>query len=227
MKNGTSPIREIFARIAGGYDAMNRIMSLALDRRWRRIALDLARSRPRSVLDLACGTGDSTLAIVRKFPHARVAGVDLTPEMMEIAKVKTCNHRESVEFFTADAADLGRFRDHEFQLIFCAFGFRNFPDKAKVLDECRRVLDSGGELVVLELFRPGSRIPGRLVSAWIAVCSALFARGQSREYAYLRRSMAATLDAGEFVRLAESRGFALAGRKNLFPSVTALRFKAV
>jgi demethylmenaquinone methyltransferase/2-methoxy-6-polyprenyl-1,4-benzoquinol methylase len=199
-------------------------MSLALDRRWRRIALDLARRRPRSVLDLACGTGDSTLAIVRKFPHARVAGVDFTPEMTAIAQTKTGN-RPGIGFYTADAADLGRFRDHEFQLVFCAFGFRNFPDKAKVLDECRRVLDSGGELVVLELFRPGSRIPGRLVSAWIAVCSALFARRQSREYAYLRRSMAATLDAGEFVRLAESRGFALAGRKNLFPSATALCFR--
>lgn len=225
MKSVASPVREIFARIAGGYDTMNRIMSLALDRRWRRVALDLARSRPRSVLDLACGTGDSTLAIVRKFPHARVAGVDLTPEMMEIGKVKTCNHRESVEFFTADAADLKDFADGDFQLVFCAFGFRNFPDKARALAECRRVLSLGGELVVLELFRPRRCILGGIVSAWIAFCSALFARGQSREYAYLRRSMANTLDAGEFVRLAESRGFALAGRKNLFPSATALCFR--
>lgn len=226
MKNDTSPIRDIFARIAGGYDAMNRIMSLSMDRRWRRIALGMVQSVPRAALDLACGTGDSTLAILRRFPHIRVAGVDLTPEMTAIAKVKTCKYRE-IDFFTADAADLRDFADGEFQLVFCAFGFRNFPDKAKALAECRRVLSPGGELVVLELFRPRRCILGGIVSAWIAFCSTLFARGQSREYAYLRRSMANTLDAGEFARVAEKHGFSLAEEKRLFPSATALRFKAV
>lgn len=227
MKNGTSPIREIFARIAGGYDAMNRIMSLSMDRRWRRIALGMVQIQVRAALDLACGTGDSTLAILRRFPHIRVAGVDLTPEMMEIAKVKTRKYRESVEFFTADAADLKDFADGDFQLVFCAFGFRNFPDKARALAECRRVLSLGGELVVLELFRPRRCILGGIVSAWIAFCSTLFARGKVKEYAYLRRSMANTLDAGEFARVAEKHGFSLAEEKRLFPSATALRFKAV
>lgn len=216
----------MFARIADRYDAMNRVMSLSMDRRWRRIALGMTDVDPVSVLDLACGTGDSTLEAARRFPSARVTGADLTPEMTALAEVKA-RGESRIGFAAADASDLGMFADGAFQLVFCAFGFRNFPDKSAVLRECRRVLDSGGELIVLELFRPRSRFLGSLVGAWITVCSSLFARGRSGEYAYLRRSMAETLDAASFVRLAEDNGFRAAGCKFLFPSATVLRLRAV
>ena len=79
----------IFSRIATRYDRMNSMMSLALDRRWRRIALQGTALPPQgAVLDLACGTGEFALELIRRFPDAAITGVDLTPEMLDLARKK-------------------------------------------------------------------------------------------------------------------------------------------
>ncbi len=215
-------MKRIFANIAARYDRMNRVMSLALDRRWRRAALASATLPPKgSVLDLACGTGDFTAEILRQCPEAAVVGVDLTPEMLDVARAKL-DGRGNVRLQAGDAQDLSVFPNAKFGMVVCAFGFRNFPDKAKALAECSRVLAPGGELVVLELFRPASRLVGTAVRAWLALIAFLFARGASAEYAYLRRSMAGTVSVDEFVVLAEQAGFAILHRRTLPPAATAL-----
>ena len=81
-----SAVRQHFAAIASVYDRANRVLSLGLDRSWRERAVRLLRGRCAAALDLACGTGDFSLAIARRFPGARVTGVDFTPEMLEIAR---------------------------------------------------------------------------------------------------------------------------------------------
>lgn len=215
-------MKTLFAHIAARYDRMNRVMSLALDRRWRRLALAAATLPPSgAVLDLACGTGDLTCEILRRCPEARITGVDLTPEMLALARIKL-GAAKGVRFQTGDAQDLADFPDGAFGLVTCAFGFRNFPDKAKALAACRRVLATDGELVVLELFRPASRLLGAIVNVWLAAVARLFAHGVRKEYAYLRCSITGTVSAEEFAMLAEAAGFIPLRRRFLFPAATCM-----
>ena len=219
-------MRGLFAHIAARYDRMNRIMSLTLDRRWRRLALDAVTLPPTgAVLDLACGTGDFTVAVHHRYPTAEIVGVDLTPEMLEIAQAKT-NGMNGIHFQTGDAQNLAGIPDGTFGLIVCAFGFRNFPDKSRALQACRRVLASGGELVVLELFHPVSRTLGLFVNVWLATIAFLFAHNARTEYAYLRRSVANTVSANAFESLAKEAGFTLLHRRFFFPAATCMVLKA-
>lgn len=224
-------MKDIFSSIATRYDRMNRIMSLSLDRRWRRKALDAVKM-PRSrtqfrelrALDIACGTGDFTVELLKRFPGMEVTGVDLTPEMIDIARAKTEDLDSSVNFAVGDAQDLGFIADETFDLIVCAFGFRNFPDKAKALAECDRLLKPSGELVVLELFRPRHRLLGITVNVWLSLIAHIFCGRKTREYAYLRHSIATTASADEFAKMAEAAGLQTIWRRTLFPAATALVF---
>ena len=199
-------------------------MSLGLDRRWRRIALHGIDLPPDSnILDLACGTGDFTLELLKRYPSAHITGVDITPEMMSIAK-KKLPEGNTVNFSVGDAQNLSFLKDGTFSLVVCAFGFRNFPDKAKALSECRRVLAPGGKLVVLELFRPGSKLLGTAVNAWLSIVSWIFAGEKSKEYQYLRKSVAGTVSAAGFITLAEQNGFTNNSNRFFPPAATSLVF---
>ena len=217
-------IRRLFTEIAGVYDRMNQVLSLGLDRRWRRKAAGLVRGNPRRILDLACGTGDFTFALARRFPEADITGVDLTAAMLDIARRK--NRSPRITFLEADAGDLAplRARSPAPELVSCAFGFRNFPDKAKALGEVNELIAANGELLVLEFFRPSNRLRGTLTSVWIAALTALFARGKADAYRHLRDSMRTTLSEAEFAGLASALGFVLVDRMFLLPCCTCLRF---
>ncbi len=219
-------MKGIFSSIAGRYDRMNRIMSLNLDRRWRSRALDAVHPpEDGSAVDLACGTGDFAIELLRRFPRLSVTGVDLTPEMLAVARRKCAGAGAAVRFVEGDAQRLSAIADASADLVVCAFGFRNFPDKAKALAECRRALRPSGELLVLELFRPGSRAVGALVSLWLALVARVFCRGRARQYAYLRDSIARTASPEEFAAMAEAAGFSPARRMDFLPSATALAFR--
>ena len=217
-----SDMKSLFGKIAGRYDTMNRIMSLGLDRLWRRAAIrGIEIPEGGRILDLACGTGDFTVEIARRWPDSRITGVDLTPEMIDIAR-KKLSDAGGVTFLAGDAQNLSMLETQGYSLIVCAFGFRNFPDKAKALSECRKLLAPGGRLIVLELFRPVSRTLGLLVDTWLSVVSRLFASGASAEYLYLRRSVANTVSAGEFADLAEGCGFAVNSSRFMPPAATCI-----
>ena len=200
-------------------------MSLGLDCLWRRSALKyIELPEGCKILDLACGTGDFTIELARRWPNAEIIGVDLTPEMLDIARVKLSEAR-NVTYLTGDAQNLSMLEAKQFSLVVCAFGFRNFPNKAKALSECHRLLADGGRLVVLELFRPTSRIIGTLVNTWIAVVSRIFASGASTEYRYLRRSVANTVTATDFITMAEGIGFSVCRSSFFLPAATCITLK--
>ena len=218
-------MQKLFSSIADRYDAMNRIMTFGLDLHWRRAALcGIDIPPPQNILDLACGTGDFTIEALRRWPSATVTGVDITPEMLDAARRKL-RGRPGAKFASGDAADLSGLPDGSFSLVMCAFGFRNFPDKAKVLGECFRLLAADGRLVVLELFRPSCRLSGVAVNIWIAAAARIFARKNLEEYAYLRKSVAGTVSADEFSAVATGAGFRECSRKFLVPSATAMTFE--
>ncbi len=135
-----------FDTIARTYDRLNRLMTLGLDRCWRKRAL---RGVQGNVLDVACGTGDMAVSLVER--GCTVTGVDISEEMLAIARQKA----PMVTFMIVDAEHLP-FPDASFDAVTCAFGVRNFVHLEQGLSEMLRVLKPGGQLVILELATPDS-----------------------------------------------------------------------
>lgn len=225
-------VRGTFTRIAGIYDRLNRLLTFGVDAVWRRRALerlaarapDLA-SRPARILDLAAGTGDFSIAAARRFPSSVVTGVDFTPAMLERGRAKVARAGLSgrIRLEEGDALAL-RFGDGGFDAVTCAFGFRNFPDKAAALLEAARALKPGGRLAVLEFFRPESRALGAFTSMWLGAASALFAFGRRGDYRYLRSSIAAAPAVADFIAMADAAGLVCESRAFFAPACTCLVF---
>lgn len=213
-------IRRLFTEIAAVYDRMNHLLSLGLDRRWRRRAVASVKGSPARILDLACGTGDFAFAAARRFPAAEIVGVDLTPAMLARARAKNTSPR--IVFREGDACAIPL--EGPFGLCLCAFGFRNFPDAGQALREVRRVLTADGELLVLEFFRPENAILGWITAGWLRLLSVLFAWRQRTAYRYLRESMQGMMPVSAFIAMAAKEGFALAERNFFLPCCTCLRF---
>ena len=144
-----------FDKIARTYDRLNRVMTLGLDRCWRRRAV---RGLLGNVLDVACGTGDMMLELLKR--GCTVTGVDLSEEMLEIARTKTAsaNFQLSTFNFQLGDAEALPFAEGEFDAVTCAFGVRNFVHLEQGLNEMLRVLKPGGRMVILELATPDSPI---------------------------------------------------------------------
>ena len=145
-----------FAKIADTYDRLNRVMTFGLDRRWRKRAVrefSILDSR-FSILDVACGTGDMVLELMKH--GCKVTGVDLSEEMLDIARKKTAsaNFQLSTFNFQLGDAEALPFAEGEFDAVTCAFGVRNFVHLDQGLSEMLRVLKPGGRMVILELATP-------------------------------------------------------------------------
>ncbi len=215
----------LFTDIAAVYDRMNHVLSLGRDVGWRDRAAALVKGAPARILDVAAGTGDFSFALARRFPEATVEGVDLTPAMLARARAKNAFPR--VSFRVDDAQRLATVADASCDLCSCAFGFRNFPDKRAALAAAARVLAPGGELLVLEFFRPQSRVLGACTALWVRTLAGLFVRRHAAAYAHLRESMKATVSEAEFVAFASEAGFTLRARRFFFPCCTCLIFVKV
>ena len=152
----------MFDGIAPDYDRLNHLMSLGVDRSWRRRALReiVTPQAPQQILDLACGTGDFSLAIARRMhPESHVTGVDLSEGMLAVMrdKVAAAGLQERISCEQGEAETL-RFPDGCFDVVTIAFGIRNFAQREAALREILRVLRPGGRLVILELSVPENRL---------------------------------------------------------------------
>jgi len=155
MESGRLPadgVRRMFDRIAPVYDAMNRVMTAGLDRRWRAETVREAVRPGDRVLDACCGTGDLALA-ARAAGAGSVVGVDFSEPMLERARRKA----PDVEWLRADVLALP-FGDGSFDAAVVGFGVRNVEDLEGALRELRRVLRPGGRLGVLEITTPGGAL---------------------------------------------------------------------
>jgi demethylmenaquinone methyltransferase/2-methoxy-6-polyprenyl-1,4-benzoquinol methylase len=141
-------VRSMFDRISPVYDAMNRTMTLGLDRRWRRAAAEAVVRSGDRVLDACCGTGDLALA-AKEAGAGSVTGLDFSPRMLERARAKS----REIEWVQGDLLAL-QFDDASFDAATVGFGVRNLEDLERGLAELRRVLRPGGRLAILEITQP-------------------------------------------------------------------------
>lgn len=147
-------IGQLFDRIAGTYDGLNHLLSLNIDRRWRRRAIRQMRPA-EDVLDVAIGTADLTLELLRQGKAKQITGIDLSRKMMEIgeSKVARSGYSERVRFDYGSAQQMP-YAGKAFDAVTCAYGVRNFADMDEGLREMHRVLRPGGQLMILEFSYP-------------------------------------------------------------------------
>jgi len=142
-----SEVRRLFDRIAPVYDAMNRVMTVGLDRSWRRLAVEAVVQPGDRVLDACCGTGDLAIAAEREGGH--VTGLDFSPAMLERARRKST----TIEWVEGDMLALP-FEDASFDAATVGFGVRNVVDLEHGLAELARILVPGGRVGILEITTP-------------------------------------------------------------------------
>ena len=212
----------MFARISPRYDLLNHLLSGNSDKRWRRIVVEKLRpllSPGAQVLDVACGTGDLSIALFEK-TRARVTGVDFCRPMLERAARK----QPRIAFVEGDALRLP-FGNDVFDAVTIAFGLRNLSSVEQGLGELRRVLKPNGWAAILEFSKPV--VPGfRSLAA--VYCTRLLPRiggmisGSRSAYEYLPDSVSRFPDQETLSGMMSVAGFAEVGFQNLTGGVAAL-----
>ncbi len=204
-------IELMFDNVAPRYDLLNRIISLGIDKHWRRKAIDiLAPLQPKRILDVATGTGDFALATLKLQPD-EIVGVDISTQMLAIAREKINKKRvgEIVKLKVGDAENLP-FEDNSFDAITVAFGVRNFEDLDKGLRELNRVLRKDGKLVILELTQPAKFPMKQLYDFYTMRILPLVGRLISKDqnaYTYLPESIRAFPEGNQFIQHLENCSF--------------------
>jgi len=215
-------VKEMFAGIAGRYDLLNHVLSLNIDRTWRRkVRRELADilGRPDAlVLDVACGTGDLSMELQRE-SKARVIGTDFCRPMLAIAAQKS-----RIDFVESDAMTLS-FADNTFDAATIAFGLRNLPNYEDGLRELCRVLKSGGKLVILECSHPRLPVFRELYDFYFnRVLPKIggLVSGSSAAYTYLPNSVAKFPNQKTLASMMERAGFTGIKFQNLTGGIAAL-----
>ncbi|MEW6714688.1 MAG: bifunctional demethylmenaquinone methyltransferase/2-methoxy-6-polyprenyl-1,4-benzoquinol methylase UbiE [Nitrospirota bacterium] len=204
-------IQTMFTTIAHRYDFLNMVLSLGIDKRWRRFAINqLLKSDKARYLDVATGTGDVALEIVRSIPGSKVNGVDFSEGMLEIGKEKVSNAGlgERINMGFGDATALP-FEDNTFDGSIIAFGIRNVQDYKKGISEMGRVVKKGGRVVILEFTTVQNRIIKPFYRFYISKVLPFIGEvisGKKGAYKYLPESMLAFPSPDEFKKTMEETG---------------------
>ncbi len=204
-------VRKMFDTISGNYDGLNRVISFGIDVKWRKkLVRLLAAKKPKSILDIATGTGDLAIALVDTGAE-QIVGLDISPGMLDIGrkKIKERQLHNTIEMVDGDSEALP-FEDGSFDAVTVAFGVRNFEDLDKGLSEIHRVLKPGGSFLVLETsvptrapFKQGYRIYTKYI---LPLIGRIFSRDRLA-YAYLSESAAAFPYGQAFNNILGKNGF--------------------
>ncbi len=213
-------IREMFDAIAPRYDFLNRLLSLGIDRRWRRFAVSQIQAPPNGrVLDIATGTGDIALEIARQTSSdIMIVGADISREMVEIGRQKVASspYAGRITFEIAPCEALP-FPDEQFDAITIAFGIRNVVDRLQGLKEMNRVLNRGGRSIILEFSTPTSPFFRAIYLFYflkvLPAIGGLFSKQSA--YKYLPDSVLEFPSREEFKGLMERAGFRNVTYRNL------------
>lgn len=187
-------ISSMFNTISGKYDILNHLLSFGTDIYWRRTMVRMIKQRnKKEVLDIACGTGDLTLALWKE--GMNVTGLDIAEKMVEIARKKSARFdrgkRDIPRYIISSASDLP-FNNSTFDAVTISFGIRNFEDRKRALNEIKRVLKPSGLVAIMEFSTPGNRfwrfLFGFYFNKVLPLAGKIISR-HSQAYSYLPESV--------------------------------------
>ncbi|MBF1458753.1 MAG: bifunctional demethylmenaquinone methyltransferase/2-methoxy-6-polyprenyl-1,4-benzoquinol methylase UbiE [Prevotella pallens] len=205
-------VEEMFDNIASTYDTLNHRLSWNIDKSWRKKAIRrLAPFSPKTILDIATGTGDFAIMSAKMLLPKTLIGADISDKMMEIGrqKVKEEGLEGIISFQKEDSLNL-TFPSNTFDAVTAAFGIRNFQDLEKGLGEMYRVLKKGGHLCIIELTTPISFPMKQLFKIYSKVVLPFYGRLISKDssaYDYLNKTIAAFPQGETMMNILQSAGF--------------------
>lgn len=219
-------VSEMFDNIAPKYDFLNHLLSLGIDRGWRKKALKLLDEvAHNNLLDVATGTGDFALEAMKKLEPEQITGIDISQGMLDHGKqkIKKAKLEDRIKMIHADCEDLP-FESNSFDAATVSFGVRNFENLSKGLKEVSRVLKPNGRFVILEFsrpkkwFRPIFQFYFRFI---LPTIGRLFSKDQ-RAYSYLPESVKVFPQGKEFASIFEESGFTEVKWKRLTAGVCTI-----
>ena len=204
-------VAAMFDSIASRYDLLNHVLSGGIDRRWRKKVINmLAEQQPKKILDIATGTGDLAIEAVRLNPD-KITGVDISEGMLAVGKekIKKLGLDNLITLQYADSTSLP-FEDNSFDAVTVAFGVRNFDNLEKGLYEMRRVVKTGGQVIILEFSQP-ERFPIKQLYSFysrkiLPVIGQLLSK-QRAAYEYLPESVKEFPHGNDFLKIMSDTGF--------------------
>ena len=213
-------VTDMFNRIAGRYDLMNRFLSARTDISWRKKAVRVLKpDRPRQILDVATGTGDMAIIACKILEPEKVIGIDISEQMLEFGRKKVDKEGlgEKIQLQVGDSETINH-SENTFDAVMVAFGVRNFENLENGLAEMLRVLKPGGRLVVLEFSKPRRKIVKGLYNLYMGIVAPQVARWfrQNKEaYQYLNATANAFPDRNLFTGILNKVGYSDTGFKPL------------
>jgi demethylmenaquinone methyltransferase / 2-methoxy-6-polyprenyl-1,4-benzoquinol methylase len=215
----SAQVSAMFDEVAHGYDRTRSILWLGQMRRWGRVtAASLAIAPGRTVLDVACGTGTSSVCLAQS--GAQVTGCDFSPGMLDVARTRA----PDIEFVFGDALKLP-FGDATFDAATISFGLRNVADTHRAITEMRRVVKPGGRLAICEFSHPPHRLVRAISTLYLRHGVPFIARRVSsspQAYDYLVESIAAWPDQAALADLMRGGGWGSVTWRNLSGGVVAV-----
>jgi demethylmenaquinone methyltransferase / 2-methoxy-6-polyprenyl-1,4-benzoquinol methylase len=204
-------IAKMFDNISHRYDFLNHFLSLGIDRGWRRKAIGfLAETAPRTILDVATGTGDFAIQALILNPE-KITGIDISEGMLDVGRKKIRDQalEGRIELMYGDSEKLP-FPENNFDAVTVAFGVRNFENLEQGMREIYRVLKPGGRAVVLEFSKPRKFPLKQLYHFYFTTILPRIGRIVSSDkaaYTYLPESVNAFPDGDDFLRILNDIGF--------------------
>lgn len=211
-KGKKEQVAEMFDKIAGKYDVLNRFLSARTDIGWRKKAIRrLKKDNPQHILDVATGTADMAIMACKMLHPQQVTGIDISEGMLDLGRKKIERERlgDKIQLHTGDSETI-KFADNTFDAVMVAFGVRNFENLEKGLSEMLRVLKPGGQLVVLEFSKPRRRAVKSFYNLYMGLVAPQVARWfrQNKEaYQYLNESANAFPDRQLFTDILKKVGY--------------------
>ena len=213
-------VEEMFDNIAPTYDTLNHRLSWNIDKSWRKKAIKkLSPFKPKTILDIATGTGDFAILSAKMLLPDTLIGADISEGMMEIGRQKVKNEglESIISFQKEDCLDL-TFPSDTFEAVTAAFGIRNFQDLERGLVEMYRVLKKGGHLCIIELTTPISFPMKQLFKVYSKVVLPFYGRLISKDssaYDYLNKTIAAFPQGETMMKILQKAGFTKTSFKRL------------
>ena len=209
-KSKKEQVTEMFDNIAQSYDFLNHSLSLGMHNIWRKKAIKKLKNKPKTILDIATGTGDFAFSAA-KYTQAQITGIDISEGMLNIGKRKITQKKlkTRIKLKKADSEKLP-FKDNSFDAITVGFGVRNFENLDKGLAEIYRVLNTYGSIVILEPSTPKHFPLKQLYSTYfnyILPTIGSLISGDKNAYRYLPESVADFPSENKFIAKLENAGF--------------------